>query len=104
EQVLEAEEEGHRADVHDPAAPPRGHRLAACTGGEEVALQVDREDVVPLLLGDLRPRPEWVDRRVVDEDVDAAELAHDPFGHRLDGRAIRDVPDDADTSTPRARD
>jgi len=35
--------------------------------------EVRREDAIPLLLGDLGPRPKRVDRRVVDEDVEPTE-------------------------------
>jgi NAD(P)-dependent dehydrogenase (short-subunit alcohol dehydrogenase family) len=58
---------------------------------QEVRLQVDREDAVPLLLRDLGPRAARVDRRVVDEDVDAADLRGRPLHRSPNGTAVGDV-------------
>ena len=65
------------AEVDDPAVAACDDRRVARPRAEEVALEVRRQDVVPLLLGDLGPRPARVDRRVVDQDVDPPELAGD---------------------------
>ena len=45
-----------------------------------------------------------VDRGVVDEDVDAAQLCHDTLGHRLDGAAVGDVDLDGDGAPAAGRD
>ena len=50
--------------------PPVGGRVA---GGHEVALQVDVDDRVPLLLGHVDEHPVAQDAGVVDQDVEVAE-------------------------------
>jgi len=64
-----------------------GHRL----GHIKDAGQVHREDLLPLLLGDVREVVADADPGVVDQDVDSA---HDPYGFLngiLDLALVRNV-------------
>jgi hypothetical protein len=62
----------------------------------EVALEVDADHAVPLVLGHVHEHPVAGDAGVVDEDVEAAELVDRLPDHRLrlaevgDVRAVRD--------------
>ena len=63
-----------RADVDDHAAATGDHLLADHARAVPDAVDVDVEDRPPLLVGDLQRRPVKADPRVVDEDVDPADL------------------------------
>ena len=78
------------------------HVLGRALAGEEVALEPDRHEALPGLLGDLEQRRGLgADRRgvgydgVVDQDVDAAGAGELVDG-ALDGRHRREVGDDGD--------
>jgi hypothetical protein len=61
-------------------------------GGREVALEVDGNHGVPLVLGHVHDHPVAEDSGVVDEDVEPAELLdrlpHEPFRAREVGDAL----------------
>ena len=63
---------------------------------EPGAAQVDVDQARPLLVGELEERHDRLDARVVDEDVEAAELFPRLVDHRLDVGALRDVAFDGD--------
>ena len=72
-------------------APPS--RTVQCLAHSHGPLSVDGHDAVPLGLGELverRAGEAGVDRGVVDEDVDRADLG----GHRRDGGTVGDVDGD----------
>ena len=62
----------------------------------ERAGEVDREDPVPLLGGDVGERVERLDARAGDEDLDRTELGADARERGVDRRAVGDVDLDAD--------
>ena len=63
-----------RSEVDDPAESLLAHEDGGGLGGREVALEVDGDDLVPLLLAHVEDHAVAEDAGVVDEDVDAAEL------------------------------
>ena len=86
EEVVPAAVQRDRRHVHDPSVAACDEPRMARARTEEVALDVGGEDVVPLLLGDLGPRPVRVDRRVVDEHVDSARALRRSARHCVDRR------------------
>ncbi len=68
-------------------APVRGGVLRR----REVALEVDGDDGVPLLLGHVHEHPVAEDPGVVDEDVEAAELVDRLLDHATGAREVGDV-------------
>ena len=81
----------HAGDVDHPAPAALGHLVDELLGHQEDAGEVGVDDLVPGLLGQFLERPVAVDARVVDQDVDAAEVALDLGAHRLDLLLHRDV-------------
>lgn len=78
-----AAEEGLGGGVDDPAVDRSARRLGPLppvhgreVGGVEVALEVDPDHRVPLLLRHREDHPVAQDARVVDQDVELAEGAH----------------------------
>ena len=69
----------------------------------EVALQVDVDHGVPLGLVHVHEHPVAQDPRVVDEDVEAAELVDRVLDHPLGAREVRHVLGSAAASPPSAR-
>ena len=67
----------------DDRAPPSTveHDARRRLGAEEPGLEIDVEDEVPVALAHLEQRHPRIDARVVDEDVEGAELARDPRDH-----------------------
>jgi len=87
----------HRAHVDDRAALLlRVHRLEAGAGGQEGAVEVDREHLLPGLERHLVHRADHLHAGIADQDVDAAELAHDALHTGLHLRLAGDVHGDAD--------
>ena len=74
----------HARHVNDPAPAPVGHLVDEMLGDQEDAGQVCREDLIPGIFGELLETAIAVDGRVVDQDVDGAEVALDFVAHRLD--------------------
>src|ERR1035438_1416483 len=70
-----------RGHVDDPAGSPLDHVLQRSFGHEECAGKIDREHLLPALVGHLGHGPVDGDARVVDHDVEPAvlvdHLAHD---------------------------
>ena len=60
-------------------------------GAEESALEIHVEHQIPVALAHLEQRHARIHAGVVDEHVDAAELADDLRDHRLRARGLRDV-------------
>jgi len=67
------------------------------------AVQVDGDRTVPVGRLGVDEGAGLVPAGVVDQDVDAAELLHDPVGHRLDAVAVGDVGADRDGARPPGR-
>ena len=86
-----AEDRHHRADIDDLAAAGRLHRRIDRLRAQEGAGEVGLDHAVPL--GDVERvrRLADVDAGVVDEDVDAAELAGDALDHGGDRGLVGDV-------------
>ena len=80
-------------DVDDVAAALLAeHHLDGLAHGVHGALDVDGEDLVPALVGDVADGLEAVhDAGVVDEDVELAALLHGVVDHAVVGLAARDV-------------
>ena len=91
-----AEDRHHRADIDDLAAARRLHgrvdRLRAQEGAGEVGL----DHAVPFREIELVRRLADVDAGIVDENVDAAELAADALDHGGDRGLVGDVGGDRD--------
>src|SRR6266478_1542062 len=89
------DETRHRADIDDRARSPRQHVPAEGAAAPEQAVQIDVDDVEPVLILDaLRRRLAAGDAGVVDQDVDAPVSAHQIVGDRVNARALRHVHDD----------
>ncbi|GFJ92734.1 hypothetical protein Prum_063760 [Phytohabitans rumicis] len=78
--ALLGDERLHRGDGDDGAAAPRAQVRDRCPAGEEDALEVDVEDLVPQRLGRLDDRAVPLYAGARDKHVDAAE-AFDGGGH-----------------------
>ena len=85
-----------RGDVDDPARFLLLEQRGGVAGEIEVALEVDLEDPVPLLLGHLPADPVPVHPGVVDKDIDAAEGRKRRLDYRLGLGEGGDVAFDAD--------
>ena len=70
---------GNRRQVDDPSPPGGPHLRQHRLGDQEHGLEVHREDVVPVLLGDPVDGPRLGDPRVVDQDAHGAQFGF----HRL---------------------
>ena len=88
-----AADDDRRADVDDRAVALVEHPLPELVDARHGALDVDGEDVVDRLLGDVPPRHllarDVAD--VVDQHVDLAERLERGVGHRRDLRPLDDV-------------
>ncbi len=87
----EPDEPGRGRDVDDGAAAARPHRCDGGARAEERAAEVDRQqslELAPVLFLD-RAHP--VDRRIVDEDVEAAEPFRGRRHHALPVLLVRHV-------------
>src|SRR3989338_9224603 len=87
-------------DVDDPAElaldHPRGDRVAAV----EHAVEADVDLLGPFLGPGLEEELPADHARIVDEDVDRAELRRDALGHAPDGRVVRHVGVDGERAAP----
>jgi hypothetical protein len=93
-----------RGDVDDPAPALLLHRRNRQADGVKGAGEIDRQDRIPLLDRELLDRGNMLDAGIVDEDVDAAELAAREVDHGGDVAALADVgaaEGDADVVRPR---
>ena len=102
-------ERDHRGDVDDIAAPrrlriARGHASGDRLRGEERALEVGVQDLVPIGLGLLEHRLGDRDAGVVDQDVERAERALDLVQRALDRGALGHIERDARRATARRSD
>src|SRR3990172_194156 len=68
-----AAQAGNRGEVHDPAVALLSHELGGGIDGVEVALEMDVDDRIPLLLAHVEDHAVAQDAGDVDEDVNAAE-------------------------------
>jgi hypothetical protein len=80
-----------RGDVDDRPAARRLHRVHGVLAPEEDALEVHRQDPIELGLGGVEELDVDLDRRVVDQHVQAAELAHRGVEEGRDVGLARDV-------------
>ena len=84
----------HRGDVDDGAAVLRAHDRDHLLGGENAALQIDGDDAVERLLGDLQQfgvAAGQADADIVVQHVDPAPARLRLRDHRLDVGGFRDV-------------
>ena len=86
-----AEDAAHRRDRHDAAVLLLDHHAADGLGDEVHALDVRIHDLVPRLLIVVLGLFQHVQARGVHQDVDAAELLHGGFHHRVDGFRVQNV-------------
>ncbi|MHC2413494.1 hypothetical protein ACVJGC_006085 [Bradyrhizobium diazoefficiens] len=85
----------HRGHVDDdPAAALRDHLPGSRLHAEEGAFQIDADDFVEFLFGDLEDVPVAGDAGIVDHDVEPAELLHGGRNELVDVGALGDVADD----------
>ncbi len=90
----------HRGDVDDPSAPARDHRPRRRLPDIEHGVEIGRHQLAPRLGLELLQRRAALDARVVDENVERADLGLDP-GHRLaDFRVIGHVERGAERLQP----
>src|SRR5215213_2646855 len=81
-------ERGDARDVHDLAVLLLDEVLLSSLGHQERTLEVHAHDQVPVLLGHLEEQVVASDPRVVDEDVDPAQLSDDPLDRGVDRRRV----------------
>ena len=87
----------HRAHVDDDAAAVAlVHVLERGAGGEEAAVQVDRQHLLPVGELELVDRVDDLHAGVGDQDVQRAEVFHHLIGAGLDRRLVGDVHGDAE--------
>src|ERR1035441_6747294 len=99
-----ADVRGHRGEVDDAAPVARAHAGQDGLGHQEARLQVDCDQLVPILLGDLFDALHAGDAGVIHQDFDVAELRLDGIHQAIDAGADRDVGLDGDTAAPEAGD
>jgi hypothetical protein len=79
------DEAGHRADVDDRTLALVQHLLAEGAAAPEPAVEVDLDAEAPVIVaGVLGAHVALGDASVVDQDVTAAAVAHDPRRHVVD--------------------
>ena len=78
------DEGADRGHVDDAPGALREHLPAESLAGEVGALEVERDDPVELLFGELLGGRAVGHPRAVDEDVGAAEFVDDAIGERVD--------------------
>jgi hypothetical protein len=93
-------EAGLGAQVDDPAEALADHHPPGGLAGEEEALDVHVEGQVEVLLGHLLGRGARAEPRVVDQDVEAPEPAHDIGDRGLDLVEPADVHADGQRPLP----
>ncbi len=86
---------GHRADVDDGTGLRVQHVLAEGAAAPERAVEIDVDDVEPVLVGDLLGRClASRDAGIVDEDIDPAVARRQLIGDLGNARRVRHVHDD----------
>ena len=80
-----------RGDVDDPAPVVRAHARQHEARGVKRGGEVERDHRVPLLDGKFFDGCDVLDTRVVDEDIDATELARRVRHHRRDVVELREI-------------
>ena len=76
-----------------PPPPLRDHLLRRRLHAEERALQIDADDFVEFLFGDLQDVPVAGDAGIVDHDVEPAELFHGGRDELIDVGTLGDIAD-----------
>ena len=89
---------GGRGDLHEVAATARHEPLEGELRAEDHAVEVDVDHALGGRVGLLDERPDRHDPRVVDQDVERAELALDLVEERREARAIGHVERQPDRS------
>src|SRR4051812_33005516 len=59
--------------------------------GDECAIEIDGEDAVPFLVGDVEKWPLDLDAGIADDDVEPTEFCHDLLNHALDVGTPADI-------------
>jgi hypothetical protein len=99
-----ADVRGHRGEVDDAAPMAPAHAGQDGLRHQEARFQVDRDQFVPIPLGDLFDALHAGDAGVIHQDIDVAEFHADGIHQAIDAGASGDVGLDGDTAAPEASD
>ena len=98
-----ADVRGNRGKVDDAAPAARAHAGQHSLRHQEARLEVDRDQFVPIRLGNLFNALHASDAGVVHQDVDVAEFHANGIHQAIDSARQRDVGLNGGTTAPQAR-